>query len=432
MIYSKNCDWKCFMPKFFNGSLCKFLFLLSMIFACSCAKTIPAVKATVNDKVITTLDLINKAKIFLKISKVAVTEENKDDFKKRILESAIDDLIKLETVKRFEKQFTSGRPLTSEKEIEDYLNDFLVTNKCDKNEFFKYLNENHIPKSLLYSQIEANLSWVKYIQEMFGHFVQVSEREIDNFLENIKVSTKSKIYNLSRIVVSIDSNNPSKSKKKINEILMYLRKGAEFSAIAQNFSETPECVRGGYIGSVNERQLSKPEKILLSDKSVGTITEPIQVRNSYIIYKINDISDIGEGECTELQLQRIEFTNVNPEDMEYRAREVVQSAESDINSFLINAQMDPTVKMHKDEVIIVEQAVPEVRSFLSGLVVGKISQPIPLQNGFFVFFLKNKRKITDVMPSRNEVRNAIANRKLQSISMQQLEEERKNALISVK
>lgn len=420
------------MPKFFNSSLCKFLFLLCMIFAYSCTKTIPAVKATVNDKVITTLDLINKAKIFLKISKVAVTEENKNDFKKRILESAIDDLIKLETVKRFEKQFTSGRPLTSEKEIEDYLNDFLVTNKCNKDEFFKYLNENRIPKSLVYSQIEANLSWVKYIQEMFGHFVQVSEREIDNFLENVKVSTKSKIYNLSRIVVAIDSNNPSKSKKKINEILSYLRKGAEFSAIAQNFSETPECVRGGYIGSVNERQLSKPEKILLSDKSVGTITDPIQVRNSYIIYKINDISEAGDNEYTELQLQRIEFTNIDPEDMEYRARDVVQAAENDINSFLINAQMDPTVKIHKDEVIIIEQAVPEIRSFLSGLVVGNISQPIPLQNGFFVFFLKNKRKITDVMPSRKEVRNAITNRKLQSISMQQLEEERKNSLIRIK
>lgn len=421
-----------FMPKFLNRLL--YIFLCLYFSACGHinAKTMPVVKATVNDKVITTLDLTNKAKIFLKISKVGIAEENKADFKKRILESAIDDSIKLETVKKFEKQYTGGRPLTSEKEIKDYLNDFLVTNKCNMGDFFKYLEENKIPISVVYDQIEANLSWVKYIQEMFGHFVQVSEREIDDFLENIKISMKSKIYNLSRIVVSVDVHNPSKSKKKIDEILLYLRNGAEFSAIAQNFSETPEGIRGGYIGSVNERQLSKQEKTLLNGKNVGTITDPILVRNSYIIYKINDISEAGDNGCTKLHLQRIEFTNVKPEEMEYKAQEVVQSAERDINSFLINAQMDPFVKIHKDEVIVVEQAAPEVRSFLSGLIVGKISQPIPLQNGFFVFFLKDKKKIAALIPSRNEIRNVIANRKLQSISMQQLEEERKNSLIKVR
>lgn len=417
---------------FFNRLL--YIFLYSYFSVCCYvnAKMVPVVKATVNDKVITTLDLTNKAKIFLKISKLGIDEENKTDFKKRILESAIDDSIKLETVKKFEKQYTGGRHLTSENEITEYLNDFLVTNKCNKEDFLKYLEENKIPLSAVYDQIEANLSWVKYIQEMFGHFIQVSEREIDDFLENIKISMKSKIYNLSRIVVSVDVHNPSKSKKKIDEILLYLRNGAEFSAIAQNFSETPEGIRGGYIGSVNERQLSKQEKILLNGKSVGTITDPVLVRNSYIIYKINDISEAGDNGCTELHLQRIEFTNIKQEEMEYKAQEVVQSAEHDINAFLINAQIDPFVKIHKDEVIVIEQAAPEVRSFLSGLIVGKISQPIPLQNGFFVFFLKNKRKIAALIPSRNEVRNVIANKKLQSISMQQLEEERKNSLINIK
>ena len=154
-----------FMPKFLNRLL--YIFLCLYFSACGHinAKTMPVVKATVNDKVITTLDLTNKAKIFLKISKVGIAEENKADFKKRILESAIDDSIKLETVKKFEKQYTGGRPLTSEKEIKDYLNDFLVTNKCNMGDFFKYLEENKIPISVVYDQIEANLSWVKYIQE---------------------------------------------------------------------------------------------------------------------------------------------------------------------------------------------------------------------------------------------------------------------------
>lgn len=395
------------------------------------AKSKPVVKVKVNDKVITTQDLINKAKIFLKISRLSVTKENESDFKKRIIESSIDELIKLETIRAFEKRFMSGKKLTPDTEIEKYLDDFLITNKCNKDEFLKYLQENNISKDSVYEQIEANLSWVKYIQEMFGHFVQVSETEIEAFLENLKVSMKSKVYNLSRIVVSVDSKHPEKAKKKIDEVLLYLRKGAEFSVIAQNFSDAQEGVRGGYVGSVNERQLSKPEREFLNGKQIGTVTDPIFIRNSYIVYKINDISEAGDNGYTELKLQRIEFPNIPESEMEYRARAVVMAAESDINAFLINIQMDNSVVKGKDETVILEEAVPEIRSFLSSLVPGKISQPIPLNNGFFVFFLKEKKKIPSVLPKKEQVRAAIANKKLQAVSMQQLEEERKNAMINI-
>lgn len=388
------------------------------------------IRVFVDNEVITQLDLDNKAKVFKKISNLKLNEKEDESFKKQIMQAAIDESLKFQVTRNFSRKFMRNKPLVTVKEIEDYLDNFLSANNIKKEDFLKFLKENKIDIKFIYKQIDSNISWIKYIQECFGGSVQISDLEATTYLNNLNESLKYKSYSLSRIVINIGSDEKA-AYQRINEAKGYLNNDANFAVIANTFSQSPEAVNGGFIGIIREDQLTKEELKEISSLNEGEISEPIKVRNAYIIYKLNEIFSNGRNQIKEYTLQRIEFKNVPHEKLEETAINAINSANSNYKSFLSEVKNQKDVTVYNDEVLIYEQSPQDIKNFLSTLEENKVSIPVQTENGFFIFYVKSIKVQKLALPNINEIKNVLANKRLEAISIQKMREARSASLIKI-
>ena len=420
----------------------RFFRLLSICFCCvvfdglardSVATTLKKQKfnnsilVVVNGDVITKLDVLNKMKLFMKLARLEVPEGERKAIFHNMLLSMVDELLKLQKVTEFIKRYNDNKPLVSLEDLDGYLTHVLKNAKISRADFDAFLKANDIPMSFVYKQIDANLSWNRFIVECFSGNIQISDAEVASHMNQLTLGQKYKTYVLGRVIVPFTNATEEEARKKINEALYYLNQGVAFELIANNFSSGAEAQNGGFIGPVSENQLKDNELAALSDVKIGQSTAVIRGDNEYLLYKVYNIKKQGENYTTKITAQRVEYA-VPREQMEAVAMEVLADT-SDPDKFLLAASLDKRARISKDETFVVEEMRPEVQGFMSGLKIGTISAPIPTQAGFMVFYTKNKEQFSDKIPSFEEIKGMIHARKLESIAKKQFQEAKTNAYI---
>lgn len=414
------------------------LFLNSFlyIFVCMCSLfgdndkkevTTNKVIVVVNGNVITKLDVENRIKIFLKLANVQIPENEKEGMFANMLKVMIDELLKLQKVTEFIKRFNDNKPLVSLEEIDKYFNNILKQSHVSQEEFNGFLKENNIAMDSVYRQIDANLSWVQFIVDCFSGNIQISDSEVTSYINQLEESNKCKTYILGRIVVPFTSTNEDEARAKINEAMYYLSQGVAFELVANNFSSGAEAQNGGFVGAVRETQLKEEELTVIASMGVGNVSKIIKNDNEFVIYKVYNVKAQGGNSLTKITAQRIEFS-VPREKMESVAEEVLYNSKN-VDNFLLTASLDKRAKIYNDEEFIVEEMRPEVQGFMIGLTPGTISAPVPTQNGFSVFYTKSKEIVNNNIPSFEEVKRMIRNKKLESIAKKQFQEVQVNAYI---
>jgi peptidyl-prolyl cis-trans isomerase SurA len=142
----------------------------------------------------------------------------------------------------------------------------------------KYKNQVYIDREKILKQINTMMN--KTVKELLLYeivFVKKENITIQEYIDKIRLS--------------------------INEI--------GFENSANIFSIADSSKFGGKIGWVNESGLSDKISEKLTNKNVGDITEPIQIGNSYLILKIEDIKDKKILLDKEKELQRLSNVEIN-------------------------------------------------------------------------------------------------------------------------
>jgi hypothetical protein len=136
---------------------------------------------SIDNSIITDLD-INKEINFLKfINKDQVTN-SPDLFKKEIINSLIDRKIKDIETNYFKIEIT-------EKEIENYLYNYLDGMKINNEILNSFYNQNEIEKDYLKSIIKIDMKWSKLIRQMYESRLNINLTEVNKELEKEQNNT---------------------------------------------------------------------------------------------------------------------------------------------------------------------------------------------------------------------------------------------------
>ena len=109
-------------------------------------------------------------------------------------------------------------------------------------------------------------------------------------------------YNISEIVITnSDEKNQEKKfsniKKNINEI--------GFENTANIYSNSNTAKNGGLIGWVNELQLAKIIKKEIKQLKINQISKPINIKNGYILIKLNDKKEFKQKIDLEEEVKKL-------------------------------------------------------------------------------------------------------------------------------
>ena len=249
-----------------------FLFQFSNVFS----KISNSIVITVGNLPITYLDLVKEMRLIAIVSNNKIENSNKEQIKNIAAKSLIKRKIKEIEIEKYSiKNFNKNdlKKLISQTSInlgtnEDGLKKIMNLNNLD----FKYLEHKY----------EVDLKWNSLIFELYKNKVVLNMGEVEEILNNtVKNTVSRKDFLLSEIEINLPNNEMQLVIKKImGNIEM---EGFENTAKKYSISQTAE--RGGSLGWMNEKKLSR--KILENIKNLKTneVGKPIILENSIVFLK---------------------------------------------------------------------------------------------------------------------------------------------------
>ena len=249
-----------------------FLFQFSNVFS----KISNSIVITVGNLPITYLDLVKEMRLIAIVSNNKIENSNKEQIKNIAAKSLIKRKIKEIEIEKYSiKNYNKNdlKKLISQTSInlgtnEDGLKKIMNLNNLD----FKYLEHKY----------EVDLKWNSLIFELYKNKVVLNMGEVEEILNNtVKNTVSRKDFLLSEIEINLPNNEMQLVIKKImGNIEM---EGFENTAKKYSISQTAE--RGGSLGWMNEKKLSR--KILENIKNLKTneVGKPIILENSIVFLK---------------------------------------------------------------------------------------------------------------------------------------------------
>ena len=238
------------------------------------------IAAIVNDEVISVQDLQSHINFVIFSSKLANKKSTVDSVKFQILQLLIVDRLKLQEAKRQKVWITSEM-------IENVIKGLEKRNKMKAGELIENLIRNKIDPNTFKKQLEARLAWRQVVRKSFLKSGGVSEKDIDDQIQQIKIGEGKPEYNISEIFISSNMETAKSSPKQVSQqIRNQIKEGAKFNWLARTFSQSPSASKGGGLGWVRSNQLDETLFSVISKMTINQISKPVKVVGGFYILKL--------------------------------------------------------------------------------------------------------------------------------------------------
>ena len=293
-------------------------------------------------------------------------------------------------------------------------------NNLPKGGLTEILNANGVDRLALMDQIEASQAWSGAVNRTYRGQITVSEEEIDEVITEIKSSKGKPEYLTAEIFLPVD--NPNKASEVLanaNRLIEQLTKGANFQALARNYSQSASAAVGGDLGWVRQGQLAAEiNKALIPLKKVS-VAPPIRTVSGYhIIFKRDE--RIGKGlppSKEKLNLRQVFLplaANSTPNDetsLVAKARTMAAGAASCAD--MEKLEIESGSQLSGSLGIVDTTALPVlVLNAVKNLPVGKASKPIPSEGGVIFLMVCNRTGISALDELRPRIRQSLLNDRL--------------------
>jgi len=225
--------------------------------------------AIVNDTIISTYDLDQRIKLVMVTSGAQGADAIKR-LRPQVLRQLVDETLQLQEAIKYNVKITQD-------DLDKNFKRIASQNNIGVDAIYKMLDENGIARSTLQNQIKADLAWQKLVQQRLSPRVTVSDDEVDAIFEQMRDSAKRTQYAVSEIFLGVDTPEAEEQvRQNIQSILGQLRGGANFSAIARQFSQAPSASNGGDLGLISENDMTPAVAAAVTKMAPGGVSDPIR------------------------------------------------------------------------------------------------------------------------------------------------------------
>ena len=388
------------------------------------------IAAVVNSDIVTMDDLAARIALVMASSDIPDTPENRQRLQPRLLSQLIDERLQMQEARRL--NLTAGQD-----EIDDALSGIEQLNNMAKGGLEAYLKRVGIPKSTLDDQVTAAIVWGKVVRNMLAPDVAVSNEEINEAMAQLKEETGKSQSHVAEIFLAVDNPSQEDDVRRLAERLIeQIRRGANFAAVAQQFSQSPSSAVGGDIGWVTPSQLGPPLGDALDKMKPGEMSYPLRSPAGFYILYVADRRTLGAANPDETRLSIVEVIVPVASDRT-RAMAEAQHIGDEAKSCgeltqLGKSHVPPLVTQSGD--VKAGNLTPDVRQQVMALKLAQASKPIALTStpGFGVFMVCQREDPQSGLPSRDQVAENLARARLDALARRYLRNLRRAAYLDIR
>ncbi|MES2677647.1 MAG: peptidylprolyl isomerase [Pseudomonadota bacterium] len=239
--------------------------------------------AKIDNQVITNVDLIDRYRLVLKMSKIQLgSEQEKQIVLNQILQKMIDEELQIKEAKTLEIAIDDKNFQQAELEVAKSLH----KNSQQLKSFFE---QQSISYSSLTKQLQSQIVWSDIIKKTVAPKIKVNQSEIDELLELRKVKADIEKYFIAEIFIPLtykNDNDNIDSKELALKLADELNKGKNFANIVKQFSRSPTAEFGGEIGWVGVGDVDVRIYKAISQTKLGEVSKPVLMDDGYYLFKV--------------------------------------------------------------------------------------------------------------------------------------------------
>ncbi len=383
------------------------------------AQMAEGVAAIVNDEVISTYDVRQRATLLLASSGIQPTSETLQRARLQALRDLVDERLQLQEAAEYEIN-------VSDDQINATLGDIARQNNTTGPQLVQQLASAGINPSTLRQQVRADIAWRRLIGGRYGTRVRVSPLEITETQARIAQSAARAQYLMSEIFLPADSEAEfAEVQAGADRLLQEMQRGAPFPLVARQFSGAPSAAAGGDLGWVTAGELRPDVQTIVDRLAPGQVSTPIRTQEGVYIVALRDRRE-GRDAAT---LTRVGLRQVS---VPVAARQGLERAGRRINSCesLGETLQGLTGVEVTDLGIATESDLSDsVRGQIANVQEGRAASVVEAGDRAALIVVCSREVVTEGVPSREEIENRLYEQELAMLSQRYLRDLRREATI---
>lgn len=389
------------------------------------------IAAIVNDEIITVRDLDERVRMVIVASNLPRNAQTFQRVWPQVLRSLIDERLKLQEAERLSIEVTESDLQQAKRTMEQ-------RNKMAPGSFEASLRKEGISPDTVIQQMRADIGWAKLVRRRFQSTVEVTIDEIDDALDRLERNKGAPQYRIREIVLDVD--DPAVNEEELAQrLVQQLRSGAQFDAIAREFSTGATAATGGDIGWTTKEQLAAEVAEQVDDMQPGDISDPIRTIFGYQIIQLSDRRILSgpdplKAKVTLKQVFLPVPPNAGPDaeaSQKSIATAVSETAQSCDDMDVLASELDSPAGTDLGTVQIGELSAT-LREAVLSLKEGDLTQPIRLPSGFSTIMVCKREEPESDLPGRDEIANRLRAIKFETFAQRYLRDIRREAFIDTR
>jgi len=391
------------------------------------------IAAIVNDEVVSLNDLGNRLQLVMRSSGIEDTPQNRARISTQVLRSLIDEKLQMQEAKRLNITVTP-------EELEQAFGRIEQQNNMAKGALENFLHDSGIARSSLADQLTASIAWSKLVRNRLMQDVTISDEEVTEALNQLTQNADVPQNRVSEIFIAIDNPSQEEDAKRLADRLIdQIRGGANFGAVAQQFSQSPSAAVGGDIGWVTASQLAPELGAAVEKMKPGEMSYPVRTTGGYYLLYLLERRRLGQPNPGDTMLSLVEVafglpptaTVEDQQRLAAEAQQVSDSAKSCGELAKIGRERAPQSTREIQETKASELP-PQVRQAALGLAVAEASKPMAIPGGIGVIMVCERKEPSGGLPSREEVTEQLGRARLDALARRYLRDLRRGAYVDIR
>ncbi len=267
----------------------------------------------VNDEVVSELELVMRLRLAMISAGLRENEETRQRLQPQVIRALVDEMIQAQEARRLNITI-------DESQVDQTFAKIASNNNLKPEQLAQALVQSGILPDYLKGQIRAQLTWQQVVIRRLRPQVLITQEEIDEAVARLEATKDQPQRLLAEIFLGIDNvTEEAPVREQAQQILADLKKGANFPALARQFSQSASAPNGGDLGWVEAGQLPAELEDAIRTMKAGQLSEPIETVNGIYLILVRDQRTAPENDVT-VTLKQVFFP------LRERTREALERA----------------------------------------------------------------------------------------------------------
>jgi peptidyl-prolyl cis-trans isomerase SurA len=397
------------------------------------AQTSVGVAASVNDAVITLIDVTTRINLILLGAGLPKSPEMQAALQPHVLRVLIDERLKEQAAK------SEGTVIPAEL-VEERISYVASRNGMTVEQFDDMLYRGGVLIDTLRAQISAELAWSETIASRFSSAIQVSQTQIDERMRLTQAGDQTQYLVVEALVAVDRPGEDSSARTAAEQLLALAQQGMPLSIIAQQFSQSPTALNDGILGWRYAEMLNSDIRSTVVGMSPGAFAGPIRTAAGYVVLQLMEKRDYATlNNLVQVRLARMVLPvagGASEQDVAetHALAESIRTQVNGCDQFSAFArQIDPVLNANPEIGVGVIDQLPEaIQPLLRDAEIGIPTESHRTAQGYELFMICEEIAAGAPVVTREQIEEQLRNEALDEAAQTFLSNLRRTAVIQIR